>query len=56
MASEYKLTYFTITGFAEPIRFLFNYGGIKFEDVRIPDDKWDEIKPSEYLMQKNKNT
>lgn len=46
MASEYKLTYFNITGFAEPIRYLFNYGGIKFEDVRVEFDEWEAVKPS----------
>ncbi|XP_063977327.1 uncharacterized protein LOC135162608 [Diachasmimorpha longicaudata] len=41
----YKLTYFNITGLAEPIRLLLNYGGIKFEDRRLSFEDWPKYKP-----------
>lgn len=47
----YKLTYFDLKALAEPIRFLFAYGNIKYEDVRIATEKWPEIKPTMPLGQ-----
>ncbi|XP_003386761.1 PREDICTED: glutathione S-transferase-like [Amphimedon queenslandica] len=43
--SDFKLYYFPFKGRAEPIRILFAYKGIKYEDIRIPKDKWLEFKP-----------
>ncbi|XP_046431129.1 glutathione S-transferase-like [Neodiprion fabricii] len=43
--SSYKLTYFAIAGLAEPIRFLLSYGGIDYEDNRVPHENWPAIKP-----------
>ena len=43
--SEYKLYYFNGKGRAEAARLLFAYKGIKYEDVRIPGEKWAEFKP-----------
>ncbi|XP_070495369.1 uncharacterized protein [Chironomus tepperi] len=40
----YKLHYFNITGLGEPIRFLFKYGGIEFEDIRYDAEAWPEAK------------
>lgn len=37
---KYKLTYFNMTGLGEPIRMLFAYGGIKYEDNRIETEDW----------------
>lgn len=47
--STYKLTYFNLTGLAEPIRFLLSYLNIDFEDVRFERDQWPSIKPSKLL-------
>lgn len=48
MAQEptYKLCYFDLKGLAEPIRLMFAYGGINYEDVRIQSEEWPTIKPS----------
>ena len=44
--ADYKLHYFPVRGRAEPIRLLFAYKDIKYEDIRIPFDKWQENKPN----------
>ncbi|XP_060820570.1 glutathione S-transferase-like isoform X1 [Bombus pascuorum] len=41
---SYKLTYFNITGLAEPIRLVLHQSGIKFEDKRLTQDEWPEVK------------
>uniref|UniRef100_A0A1Y1MW73 glutathione transferase n=2 Tax=Photinus pyralis TaxID=7054 RepID=A0A1Y1MW73_PHOPY len=46
MTPTYHLTYFQSKALAEPIRFLFSYGNIEFEDIRIEKSNWPEIKPS----------
>ncbi|XP_012062869.1 PREDICTED: uncharacterized protein LOC105626167 [Atta cephalotes] len=42
----YKLMYLNATGIGEPIRFLLNHCGIKFEDMRITFDEWPKYKPN----------
>ncbi|KAG5318046.1 GST1 transferase, partial [Pseudoatta argentina] len=42
----YKLIYFDVTGLGEAIRFMLNYCGIKFEDVRFSFDDWPKYKPN----------
>ncbi|GLG96500.1 Putative Per a allergen [Gryllus bimaculatus] len=46
MAPKYKLTYFNIRALAEPIRFLFAYGNIEYEDIRIERENWPKVKSS----------
>ncbi|RHY14973.1 hypothetical protein DYB25_005088 [Aphanomyces astaci] len=41
-----ELTYFDAGGRAEPIRLILAYGGIDFDDVRIPGKEFPEKKPS----------
>ncbi|KAK7864595.1 hypothetical protein R5R35_003186 [Gryllus longicercus] len=45
MAPKYKLTYFPVMALGEPIRFLFSYGGIEFEDYRFDRENWPDLKP-----------
>lgn len=42
--STYKLYYFNITGLGEPVRYMLNYGGVKFEDIRLNFDDWPKKK------------
>lgn len=49
--SNYKLTYFNLTGLAEPIRFLLHNGGIKFEDKRLSFEEWPQFKSQMPLAQ-----
>ncbi|XP_039701666.1 hematopoietic prostaglandin D synthase isoform X2 [Pteropus medius] len=43
---NYKLTYFNMRGRAEIIRYIFAYLDIKYEDHRIEQADWPEIKPT----------
>lgn len=49
--STYKLTYFPLRARAELARFVFAQAGVKYEDVRIPDGTWKELKPCELVTQ-----
>jgi hypothetical protein len=44
--SEYILTYFNGEGLGEAIRLLLAYGNVEFEDKRIEDEEWDDVKES----------
>lgn len=40
-----KVHYFDFGGRAEAIRLALHIGGVSFEDVRFPREKWAELKP-----------
>jgi len=42
----FTLFYFNVKALAEPIRFLFAYGGVEYEDVRVTRDEWPALKPT----------
>ena len=42
----YKLTYFDVRSHAEPIRMIFALAGVQYEDIRLCDDEWDDLKAS----------
>lgn len=48
----YTLFYFNVKALAEPLRYLFAYGGIEYEDVRVTRDEWPALKPSMYIYTK----
>ncbi|CAH1407833.1 unnamed protein product [Nezara viridula] len=41
---EYKLTYFNVKGFGEPIRFILSYMGKEFQDNRVSFEEWPQLK------------
>ncbi len=47
MAPKVTLTYFGVRARAELIRLILKAGEIEFEDKRISQQEWPEIKPSE---------
>lgn len=50
MTSGYKITYFPSEALCEPIRWLFAYAGIEYEDFRFERENWLKIKPSKYSL------
>ena len=45
---RYKLYYFDTEGRAEPIRLLFAYAGVEYEDIRVPYSEWGTKKNGKY--------
>ena len=43
---SYKLTYFDGRGRPEPIRMIFALAGVKYDDIRLSDEDWEELKAS----------
>ncbi|VDD96974.1 unnamed protein product [Enterobius vermicularis] len=41
----YKLTYFNLRELAEGARLILKYSGTDFDDIRLPMDEWEKIKP-----------
>lgn len=44
--NSYTLFYFNVKALAEPLRYLFAYGNLEYEDVRVTRDEWPALKPS----------
>ena len=42
--ATFKLTYLNYRGRAELIRFILSQAGIKFDDIRLAPEKWNEIR------------
>uniref|UniRef100_A0A1I8B3Y8 glutathione transferase n=1 Tax=Meloidogyne hapla TaxID=6305 RepID=A0A1I8B3Y8_MELHA len=54
--TNYKLIYFDARGICEPIRLLFHYAHVPFDDVRISRKQWLALKDSkEFLGKKFRN-
>lgn len=47
--NSYTLFYFNVKASAEPLRYLFAYGALEYEDVRVTRDEWPALKPSKYI-------
>ena len=45
-----KLTYFNGRGRAEMTRLLLVNAGVKYEDVRVEGEKWNQLKPSTFQV------
>ena len=43
--NSYTLFYFNVRALAEPLRYLFAYGQLEYEDVRVTRDEWPALKP-----------
>ena len=50
--AEYKLYYFNSRGLAEPIRIIFAYAGVKYEDNRFPMSQIPAPMPEEFQKSK----
>lgn len=47
---KFKLSYFNVKALAEPIRLLFAYGGVDYEDIRVSHEEWVVLKPSKIFL------
>uniref|UniRef100_A0A915K7L4 glutathione transferase n=1 Tax=Romanomermis culicivorax TaxID=13658 RepID=A0A915K7L4_ROMCU len=52
---HYKLCYFNVRGKAEGIRYIFAQAGVDFEDHRVSQDEWPQLKPSKFWICMYKN-
>uniref|UniRef100_Q7M4I7 glutathione transferase (Fragments) n=1 Tax=Ascaridia galli TaxID=46685 RepID=Q7M4I7_9BILA len=43
--TKYKLTYFDLRGLGEGARLIFHQAGVQFEDHRITQEEWPNLKP-----------
>ena len=46
----FKVTYFAIRGRAEITRLIFAQAGVEYEDERVAQEDWAELKPSKYFF------
>ena len=46
---QYKLTYFNIRARAEVPRYLFALAGVEYEDKRVTQEEWQQMKASKLL-------
>ena len=44
--AEIKLTYFNARGLAESLRWILEFAGAKYEDVRVEREAWPQLKES----------
>ena len=42
----YKLTYFNVRSRAEPIRLMFAFAGVEYDDIRVGKEEWAKMKPA----------
>jgi len=42
--AHYRLVYFDVRGLGEPIRMIFHYEGVEFQDTRLTMDEWADYK------------
>jgi len=47
---QYKLTYFDLRAIGEPIRFMFVYKQVEFENDEVNHLEWPSIKPSMFFF------
>lgn len=50
MSDNYKLTYFSLRGRAEPARLLFKLAGKPFDDNRVSGDSWQAFKAGKHVL------
>ena len=48
--AAYKLTYLNYKARGELVRFILAYAEVDYEDVRLVPEKWQELRPSEFMQ------
>lgn len=51
----YKLVYFNVRGLGEPIRIIFQYAGVDFEDKKLTFEEFPAYKQSTKIINLNFN-
>ncbi|KAI6183505.1 hypothetical protein M3Y97_00496200 [Aphelenchoides bicaudatus] len=47
--SHYRLVYFDVRGLAEPIRMIFHYESVDFQDTRLTMEEWQDYKQGKFV-------